>query len=144
MTQENKATLVKLAEKYPFINDVIYELDAYERIREHGLVKGYLTLIGQIDDMCDQLTIDGETIDRVVGEGELDETIKVKKGRIDLFADKDTKDFERGLKFLLELPKLNTAAKDMLAEMTGEQRVLANDIRKNKKQIELIERIAIT
>jgi len=139
MTDKEEQILEKLAEKHEFIYDIIHEIKQYRKLKETGLVEGYIAFKGQLNDWDDQLTIDyTQTIER--GEGELTETVV--KGRVDLFADKDTKDFDRAIKYFKERLSLHKDLKAMWSEMTGEQQeFVEDDIR--KKKLSISERIAI-
>ena len=76
----------------------------------------YITMFNQLRNWNEQLKIgDEETI--MVGSVEA----KTQKGKIDLFADKDTKDFDRAFKYFSDVVSLCDALEKMKSKLTPEE-----------------------
>ena len=79
-------------------------------------VKTYLTLLNQINDFNEQLTIQEKEVNV--------ENVPTKMmfGRIDLFGTKDEKEFERGFKYMLEVNALLENIEKIRIKMTVEEK----------------------
>lgn len=94
-----------------------YLEDRLSKYEKSPYVKTYLTLINQLNDFNDQLTILPSV--QVMIDGI--ET-KVTPGRIDLFGTKDEKEFERGFKYMVEVSKLLENIDNVRKKMTAEEK----------------------
>ncbi len=79
-------------------------------------VKTYITILNQIDSFNEQLTI--QRIEKIIEN----QKVEVEYGRIDLFADKDEKSFDRGWKYLNECVDLNKKLDDLRKLMSVEEK----------------------
>ena len=77
-------------------------------------VETYLTIHNQLSDFNKQLTITGQTV--VNSEG-----VKEKKGKIDLFADKDDKSFDRMKWYFDKILDLNKNLDELRKMMTPDE-----------------------
>lgn len=80
-------------------------------------VKTYLTLMNQLNDFNEQLTI--KEIE-VQGDNGIKKNITL--GRIDLFGTKDEKEFERSFKYMLEVNKFLDNLDSIRKKMTKEEK----------------------
>lgn len=81
-----------------------------KKFTDSPYVNTYTTIKNQIDSFNEQLTIDeNQTVERSLGVTEDGITITEKaiKGKIDLFGSKDSKEFDRGWKYMLESVDMN-------------------------------------
>lgn len=76
-----------------------------KKLKSSPYYQSYKTILGQIENWNQQLSITGEETTLTIGYTKEGEPIKEKrrKGEIDLFADKDTKDFDRAIKYFGEV-----------------------------------------
>lgn len=91
---------------------------------ESPFVKTYITIKNQIDSFNEQLTIDeSTTVQRVIGQDKDGNAITDTyiKGKIDLFGDKDSKEFDRSWKYMLESVDMNKKLDELRKLMTPEQ-----------------------
>lgn len=96
-----------------YVEELEKKLEKYEK---SPYVKTYLTLIHQVNDLNDQLEIQEKEIE-VEGQKQ-----KIWHGRIDLFGDKDEKEFERGFKYMLEVNKMLDNIENIRKKMTTEEK----------------------
>lgn len=88
-----------------------------ERIQRNGQLNMYLAIQMQIDSFTEQLTIRTE-INPKKGKGENIEVF----GYIDLFADKDSKEFDRAKWVFENYLKLITSQRDLYKLLTEEEK----------------------
>ena len=96
-----------------YIEELETKLSLYEK---SPYVKTYLTLLHQLDDFNEQLTIQEKEMNV---EGTMQ---KVKFGRIDLFGTKDEKEFERGFKYMIQVNDLLENIDKIRKKMTTEEK----------------------
>lgn len=90
-------------------------LSEYESIMASEVLETYITLRGQLRDWNSQLKIEG------------------KNGRINLFADKDTKEFDRVFKYFTEIETLTSALEKLRSRLTPQEQKDVEKIRKVEK-----------
>ena len=106
MKEEQIAELEKL--KSP----VAKEAAAFIRaILQSPYLDSYITLYNQVSDWNSQLVIRDEDV----------EGVKVTKGRIDIFSDKDSKEFDRTFKYFSDITGLLNCLDTLREKMTPEQ-----------------------
>lgn len=109
MKEDTLNELEQIARTTPCVSELLHE---YKAIMQSPSLKLYVTLQAQIEDWTDQLTIaDG-------------------KGKIDLFADKDTKEFDRAFKFFTEALTLSETLEKLRSKLSPKE---LEDIQKSKK-----------
>lgn len=101
----------------------------------------YITIKNQIDSFNDQLTIKEPTKIKVIMNDMLEE-IDVTPGKIDLFADKDSKEFDRAWKYLLESVDLNKSLDELRKLLNPEETKMADKLATDKR-LNLAEKIAL-
>lgn len=101
----------------------------------------YITIKSQIDSFNEQLTIKEPTKVKCM-IGDIEEEIEITPGKIDLFASKDSKEFDRAWKYLLESVDLNKKLDEIRKMLTPEETRKADKLMENKN-IGLAERIAM-
>ncbi len=94
-------------------------------------LKTYITISNQIDSFNEQLTIKDMREVEMPVEGGGTKFVDVTPGKIDLFADKDEKSFDRGWKYLNECVDLNRKLDELRKLMTPE------DMKELQKQDDL-------
>lgn len=94
-------------------------------------LKTYITISNQIDSFNEQLTIQCVREVEVPVEGGGTRFIDINPGKIDLFADKDEKSFDRGWKYLNECVDLNRKLDELRKLMTPD------DMKELQKQEDL-------
>lgn len=96
-----------------------------KKFTESPFVNTYITIKNQIDSFNEQLTISDEQVTRtytITKNGVLeDHSSTIEKGVIDLFADKDSKEFDRAWKYLNECVDLNKKLDELRTLMTPDQ-----------------------
>lgn len=101
--------------------DLLRALDEAEgqldKILKSPYYDTYITLSEQVSDWNAQLKI-GEECSKTDEEGV---TKKYVKGKIDLFADKDSKEFERAFKYFSDVLPLLNALDEMRKKLTPEE-----------------------
>jgi len=137
MIPEDKiAELEKLAQK----NEAVAELlEFYRTAIESPYYDTYITLYSQIQDWNDQLTIKPER-EIIVDNDGIKETGKVTPGKIDLFADKDSKEFERVFKYFSDIVSILNALDAIRLKLTPQQQ---EDIKKNQQLKKMGNQVAI-
>jgi hypothetical protein len=90
--------------------DVCKLAEEYNTIMASHYYNSYKTLAGQLADWNDQLSLTKVTV-----EGR-----DVTLGKIDLFADKDEKSFERAFKYFSEIASLNETLEKLKVKMSPE------------------------
>lgn len=100
-----------------------------KKVKQSPHYKTYKTIYNQIDNWNEQLTITGESEKYVVGYDSKGEAIMAsrKKGAIDIFGSKDDKEFERAMKFFLEIGKLSDDLDKLRAKLTPEDKKALED-----------------
>lgn len=111
-----------------YVEELETKLEKYEK---SPYVKTYLTLINQVNDLNRQLELKDEKV-FVEGQGE----VMMTKGRIDLFGDKDEKEFERGFKYMLEVNKMLDNLENIRKKMTAEEK---DEVKKTLVKAEGVE-----
>ena len=101
----------------------------------------YVTIKGQIDSFNEQLTIKEPTKVKVF-VGDVLEEVNITPGKIDLFADKDSKEFDRAWKYLLESVDLSKKLDELRKLLTPDETKKAEKLLKDKN-IGLAEQIAL-
>ena len=101
----------------------------------------YVTIKGQIDSFNEQLTIKAPTKVKVFVENKVEE-VDITPGKIDLFADKDSKEFDRAWKYLLESVDLSKKLDELRKMLTPDETKKADKLLKDKN-IGLAEQIAL-
>jgi hypothetical protein len=101
----------------------------------------YVTIKGQIDSFNEQLTIKEPTKVKVF-VGDVLEEVNITPGKIDLFADKDSKEFDRAWKYLLESVDLSKKLDELRKLLTPDEAKKAEKLLKDKN-IGLAEQIAL-
>lgn len=101
----------------------------------------YITIKSQIDSFNEQLTIK-EPIKVKCMVGETMEEVEITPGKIDLFANKDSKEFDRAWKYLLESVDLNKKLDEVRKMLTPEETKKAEKLLKDQN-VGLAERIAL-
>lgn len=117
ITEDQIAKLKELAKKN---TDVAALLDFYQIVTESPYYDTYITLYSQIQDWNDQLTIKPER-EIIVDNDGIKETGKITPGKIDLFADKDSKEFERVFKYFSDIVGILDAMDAIRGKLTPEQ-----------------------
>lgn len=126
-------------QKNPLLKECFDEL---KRFLDSPHLESYLTLQGQIEDFNSQLTIKPEEKKkRVIGNDQDGNVIEVDwmPGKIDLFADKDFKEFDRSFKYMIELPSLLDALDKIRKKISPEEMKGAA----NKKKVDAASGVAI-
>ena len=135
ISNEALKELEKAGKKNALLKECFDELSFF---LESPYLESYVTLINQIKDFNEQLTIKSEdTKQRVVGEDLSGNTITVDwtPGKIDLFADKDNKSFDRAWKYMLEVSSLHESLDKLRSLMTPQDQEKARSalrVGKNK------------
>lgn len=115
-----------------YINHLESEL---AKVKQSPYYKAYKTISAQIENWTDQLTITGDEETYIVAydkDGK-EITAKRKKGAIDIFGSKDDKEFDRAMKFFLEIGKLLEELDKMRGKLTPEdKKALEEEDRLNK------------
>lgn len=117
-----------------YVEELKAKLALYEK---SPYLKTYLTLVGQLNDLNEQLAIKPqvnrtETRQKKEGDAIVDyeATITVTPGRLDLFGEKNDKEFDRAFKFMLEVNTLLDNIEKIRLKMTPEEKVDATKILK--------------
>lgn len=130
----SKEALDKLkSQKDPLLKECYSE---FIRLVESPYLESYITLYSQIEDFNEQLTIKSEeTKQKVVGTDLAGNTITVDwtPGKIDLFADKEDKSFDRSWKYMLEVSSLLESLNKIRSLMSPEKQIKAEEMRKINK-----------
>ncbi len=113
---------MNLKEALAHIGELENKLAVYER---SPYLKTYITILNQIDSFNEQLTI--QTVEKTI-EGQ---KVEVEYGKIDLFADKDSKEFDRGWKYLNECVDLNKKLDELRKLMSPEEQKEARKLLPN-------------
>lgn len=113
--------IIKDAKTLAYIEYLQSKLDKYE---SSDILDTYLTIKGQLNDFNAQLKIREEKSS--LGE-------KVVKGRIDLFADKESKEFDRAWKFMNEALDINKRLLELKKLMTPDEVVKAGERKMNEQ-----------
>ncbi len=116
---------VKDPEVLAYIDALEKYSEEYHKIKNKGAFKAYMVIHDQINSFSDQLTIRKE---RCPNPENPNEMIDVEFGKIDLFADKDQKEFDRAWKFLME-------AADLLEGQDRLFKLLTEDEQKEVKKV---------
>lgn len=90
-------------------------LDLYGIFAESPYVDSYLTMFGQIDDLNEQLQIDGTTF---IGEG----GIQVSKGKIQI-TDSQERGFDRMLRYFEKITLIHANLDDLRSKMLPQQQI---------------------
>lgn len=78
-----------------------------KKFTDSPYVNTYITIKNQLDSFNEQLTIQNVREVEIPTEGGGTRFIDVTPGKIDLFADKDAKEFDRSWKYMLEAVDMN-------------------------------------
>ena len=106
--------------KDPRVLAYIEHLESRQIPENNSRVKTYLALRAQVDNWNDQITLGEEMeVPDPVLEGK---TIKIRKGQVDLFADKDTKDFDRVFKYLEKADDIEDSLQKMYDKLTSPEK----------------------
>lgn len=89
------------------------------QIENNSRYKTFIALRKQVDNWNEQITIKEEVEMIIPGSGE---KIKVKPGFVDLFADKDTKDFDRVFKYIMEADGIEDNLQKMFDKLKPEEK----------------------
>lgn len=89
-----------------------------ELITKNSRLRTYIALRQQVDSWNDQITIKEEVTMTVPGT---EESVKVRPGFVDLFADKDTKDFDRVFKYITEADGIEDRLQKMFEKLTPKE-----------------------
>lgn len=103
-----------------------------KQFKESPYCTTYITILNQIESFNEQLTI--KKVQTLEGE--------IVLGKIDLFADKEAKEFDRGWKYMLEATEMLTHLDELRKLMTPEQQAEAQK-EVMLKNIGLAEKIAM-
>lgn len=122
--------MVKPKIKDKAISDYVDELESRLSLYEKSpYVKTYLTLLNQLNDFNEQLTIKpevevSETRHKKVGEDLVpyEYKYKVTPGRIDMFGTKDEKEFERAFKYMSDVNKMLDNIENLRKKMSEEEK----------------------
>ena len=96
-----------------YVDDLEERLSKYEK---SPYVKTYLTMLNQVNDFNEQLTIQQVEIQ----DGGNKRTLTV--GRINLFGEKDEKEFERSFKYMLEVNGLLDSIEKIRMKMSASEK----------------------
>ncbi len=121
-----------------YVEDLEKQLEVFAR---SPYLATYLTIKSQIDSFNEQLTIKAPETKTIFVEGK-EESFEVIPGKIDLFADKDSKEFDRAWKYLNEAPSLIKNLDELRKSLTPEETKKAEKILKDKN-LPLAEQIAL-
>lgn len=121
-----------------YVEDLEAQLSA---ISSSPYYSTYITIKNQIDSFNDQLTIKDPIKRKIFVEDTLEE-VEITPGKIDLFADKDSKEFDRAWKYLLEASDLNKKLDELRKLLTPEESKKAEKAAKDKS-LNLAEKIAL-
>lgn len=121
-----------------YVEDLEAQLSA---ISSSPYYSTYITIKNQIDSFNDQLTIK-EPIKRKIFVEDALEEVEITPGKIDLFADKDSKEFDRAWKYLLESVDLNKKLDELRRLLTPEETKKADKLLKDQS-LGLAEKIAL-
>jgi len=121
-----------------YVEDLEAQLSA---ISSSPYYSTYITIKNQIDSFNDQLTIK-EPIKRKIFVEDTLEEVEITPGKIDLFADKDSKEFDRAWKYLLESVDLNKKLDELRRLLTPEEAKKADKLLKDQS-LGLAEKIAL-
>lgn len=140
MTADQLAKLAKSKDE-----DVRELVAEYEKIMSSDNLTSYLSMRDQLRDWDEQLKIKPDELKEVIeNEGEEDETtVSVIPGRIDLFADKDTREFERAIKYYDKILMYRKTLSDLRAILTEEEAATLIVNEKEKKSKEKNRMLAI-
>ncbi len=126
----------------PYIEYLESQLNKFTRSPYYNT---YITISNQIDSFNKQLTIDEtKTVTRIIGETEDGKSITADytSGMIDLFADKDSKEFDRAWKYLLESVDLNKKLDELRKMLTPEETKKAGELLKTQS-LGMAEKLAL-
>ena len=123
--------------------NVLELLDEYKRIMASNNLQAYLSLRDQLKDWDEQLIIKPDEVRKIIRmEGKEDEYVdEVTPGRIDLFADKDTKEYDRVLKYFERITALRKTLIDLKASLTEDETVLLKEsdaVKKSKEKNQML------
>ena len=121
-----------------YVEDLEAQLSA---ISSSPYYSTYITIKNQIDSFNDQLTIKDPIKRKIFVEDTLEE-VEITPGKIDLFADKDSKEFDRAWKYLLESVDLNKKLDELRRLLTPEETKKADKLLKDQS-LGLAEKIAL-
>lgn len=110
---------IKDPEVLKYVTHMEEELQKYRR---SPYASTYITLLSQINDWNDQLTIKNTV--EVEHEGK---KIPVTPGKIDLFADKEAKEFERAFKYFGDVLQMIKTLDEIRKLMTPEEQRVAEE-----------------
>ena len=119
----------------PKVSAYIDHLEAeIEAIKGSSALSAYLTLRAQMEDWNAQLTLSDETEEREVGEDEEGNPVMgtFKKGKINLFSHKDSKEFDRAFKYFDKIVDLQKQLESLWAMMSPDQQQEISVIKKKK------------
>ena len=111
-----------------YVDDLEAQLSV---INESPYYNTYITIKNQIDSFNDQLTIKDPIKRKIFIDDQLEE-IEITPGKIDLFADKDSKEFDRAWKYLLESVDLNKKLDELRRLLTPEETKKADKLLKDQ------------
>jgi hypothetical protein len=95
-----------------------------KKVKQSPYYKTYKTILNQVDNWNEQLTITGEEESYIVAYDKEGSPIYAKrqKGAIDIFGSKDDKEFDRAMKFFLEVNSLLEHLDKMRSKLTPEDK----------------------
>ena len=95
-----------------------------KKLRQSPYYKTYKTILNQVDNWNEQLTITGEEESYIVAYDKEGSPIYAKrqKGAIDIFGSKDDKEFDRAMKFFLEVNSLLEHLDKMRSKLSPEDK----------------------
>ena len=104
---------------------------ALEKIIISPYLDTYLTIYNQVQDFNEQLKINGEEKTIVSEDGV--ETHSAVVGRVDLFGDKDEKEFDRVWKYMTGAPELLMSLEKLRNLMLPADQKKVSDLKKSQK-----------
>jgi hypothetical protein len=130
ITDTELQSLEEIASKEPLVGKL---LDAYKEFANSPYYDTYITLFAQISDWNDQLKIAEHPETVSVTENGITVEKSVLKGKIDLFADKDSKEFDRAFKYFAEVVLLLDAMDKIRDRLNPKEKVDAEKAKKINK-----------
>lgn len=122
-----------------YVEDLESEL---RKFKTSPYLKTYITISNQIDSFNEQLTIQTVKEVEIKVPGGASQFVDIIPGKIDLFADKDSKEFDRGWKYLNECVDLNKKLDELRKLMTPEDLKELQKI-EDLKNLPMAERMAL-
>lgn len=126
INEQELQDLEKIAEKQPLVKKL---LDDYNEFYKSPYFDTYITLYTQVSDWNAQLKIGEEKT--TIGENGIQ--VKTQSGKIDLFADKDSKEFERVFKYFSEVLTILDALDKIREKLSPKEKVDAEKAKKLSK-----------